>query len=156
MKAKPKSDSVYDPGDNKTHLVIVNAVIIKDDTVLISQRSLKEPHMPGKWTVPGGKVEKTEGDFWNIIEKTLFDEIMEETGVKIKDKIRFLTNNTFIRSTGHHSIALIFLCEWDSGEPQALEDTLDVKWIKKEEIENFDFAPNVDKYIKMGFEAYEI
>ncbi len=138
---------------NKTHLILVNAVVEKDGKILVSQRSWGETHQPGSWTIPGGKVERTEGNVWNIIEETLKKEIMEETGVEIKDDAQLLTNNTFIRSTGQHVVALIFLCHWKSGEGKPLEDTIDTKWITEEELKKMEFAPNVNIYIQKGFNA---
>ena len=136
---------------SKLHSVIVNAVVNKDGKILISQRSFDEGHEGGKWTIPGGKIDKTEGNIFNIVEKTCAREVEEETGIKIKENIQLITNNTFIRSNGQHVIALICLCQWESGEPQALEDTINIKWISKDEINNFDFPPNVKEYIEMGF-----
>lgn len=141
-----------DLANDKTHLVLVNAVVEKEGKILVSQRSLEETHDPGKWTIPGGKVERTEGNVWNVIEKTLFDEVREETGIEIEENVQLIANNTFIRSTGQHVIALMFLCHWKSGEAKPLEDTSDVSWITKDEIDEFDFSPNVDKYILKGFD----
>lgn len=137
---------------DKTHLVLVNAVVEKEGKILVSQRSFEETHEPGKWTIPGGKVERTQGDVWNVIEETLAKEVMEETGVEIKENAELLTNNTFIRSTGQHVVALIFLCHWQAGEPQALEDTIGVAWISETELDNYQFAPNVRTYIEKGFD----
>lgn len=136
---------------SKLHSVIVNAVIEKEGKILVSQRSFEEGHEGGKWTIPGGKIDKSEGVVFKIVEKTCAREVMEETGVKISDKIELIDNNTFIRSNGQHVIALICLCHWESGEAKALEDTIGVQWITKEELDNFDFAPNVKKYIEEGF-----
>lgn len=133
---------------NKTHLVLVNAVVEKDGKVLASQRSFEETHQPGKWTVPGGKVERAKVGIWDILEKTAKDEVMEETGIEIMDDITLVANNSFIRSTGQHVVALTFLCHWKSGEAKPLEDTIDVKWITEKEIKSLDFAPNVDIYIQ--------
>jgi 8-oxo-dGTP diphosphatase len=137
---------------SKLHSVIVNAVIEKEGKILVSQRSFEEGHEGGKWTIPGGKVDKTEGNVFKIIEKTCAREVMEETGINIKNEIQLIDNNTFIRSNGQHVIALICLCHWESGEAKTLEDTIGVQWITKEELNNFDFAPNVRKYIEKGFE----
>lgn len=136
---------------SKLHSVIVNAVIEKEGKILVSQRSFEEGHEGGKWTIPGGKIDKSEGGVFKIVEKTCAREVMEETGVKISNKIELIDNNTFIRSNGQHVIALICLCHWESGEAKALEDTIGVQWITKEELDNFDFAPNVRKYIEEGF-----
>jgi len=137
------------------HSVIVNAVVEKDGKILVSQRSYEEEHQPGKWTIPGGKIEITQGDVFNIVEKTCSREVEEETGVKIKDDIRLITNNTFIRSNGQHVIALICLCHWASGKAKALEDTADVKWISENEIDSLDFSPNVNVYLHRGFQVIQ-
>ena len=142
-----------DHAKNKTHIILVNAVVEKDGKILISQRSHDEPHEPGKWTIPGGKVEKTKGNVFNIIEKTLSDEIMEEVGIEITDKTKLLTNNTFIRSTGQHVVALVFLCHWKSGKARPLEDTVDTKWITINELNNYELATNVENYIRRGFDT---
>lgn len=136
---------------DKTHIILVNALVKKGDKILISQRSWEESHEPGKWTIPGGKVERGDKEVWNIIEKTLAKEALEETGVEIKEKVSLLSNNSFIRSTGHHVVSFTFVCDWKSGEAKALEDTINVHWVGKEELDKFDFAPNVKKYIEMGF-----
>lgn len=141
-----------DLAKNKTHIVLVNAVIEKDGKILITQRSLEETHEPGKWTIPGGKVEKTAGDAWDILEKTLAREIEEEVDIKISETPKLLVNNTFIRSTRQHVIALTFLCGWKSGEAKALEDTIDVNWIYEKDLGSYDFAPNVRTYIEKGFD----
>lgn len=133
------------------HFILCNALVFKDGKILISQRSLKEEHAPGKWTVPGGKVELTEGNVWNILEATLAREVREEVGVEIEKDVELLTNNTFIRTGGQHVVAIMFMCKWASGEPQALDDTSDVKWVTEEELDNYDFAPNVKEYVKLGF-----
>ena len=133
------------------HSIITNALIVKDDKILISQRSLNEKHDPLKWTIPGGKVEKTEGNVFSILEKTLKREVKEEVGLTIKDDIRLISNNTFIRTGGQHVIALIFICYWKSGTAKPKEDTNDVKWICENDLKLYDFSPNVEEYLKQGF-----
>lgn len=137
--------------DPKLNSVIVNGVVLSGDKVLVSQRSWEEAHEPGKWTIPGGKVERTEGDVFDIIEKTLAREILEETGVEIKNNVSMITNNTFIRSNGQHVIALVFKCEYQSGEARPLEDTIDCKWATMDEVKDMEFPPNVKDYILKGF-----
>lgn len=137
---------------DKSHHVIVNAVVEKDGKILVSQRSFEEAHEPGKWTIPGGKVDRTEGDVWAVLEATCAREVMEETGVEIEDRVELIANNTFIHSSGKHAIAMIFLCHWKAGEAQALEDTIEAKWIGPDELDFLEFAPNVKAYITKGFE----
>jgi len=147
-----KRNNMSDIIDPKLHSVIANAVIFDGNKVLVSQRSLEEAHEPGKWTIPGGKIDRTEGDIFNIIEDTLAREVMEEAGVEIEKEVRMITNNTFIRSNGQHVIAMVFKCKYKSGEAKPLEDTIDCKWVTKDEIEKMEFPPNVKNYILKGFE----
>ena len=138
------------------HSIITNALIVKNNKILISQRALNEKHDPGKWTIPGGKVDQTEGNVWNILEKTLKREVEEEVGVMIDDNIRLISNNTFIRTGGQHVIALVFICYWVSGVAKPCEDTNDVAWITEEDLKLYDFSPNVEEYIKHGFKNIKI
>lgn len=140
-----------DLANNQTHILLINALVIKDGKILIGQRSYEESHEPGRWSIPGGKVDRTEGGVWNVVEDTLKREVLEETGVQIEDSVKLITNNTFIRSTGHHVIALVFLCKWKSGEAKALEDTIDVKWISREEVGQYDFSEGVLRGINLAF-----
>lgn len=130
--------------DHKLHSLLVNGVVFKDDQVLVSQRSMTEAHMPGRWTIPGGKVEITQGDIFNVLEKNLAKEILEETGIEIDDNVQLVTNNTFIRdSDNQHVVVVVFKCLYKSGKAQALEDTIDCKWVTIDEVKQMEFPPNV-------------
>ncbi|MFA6368540.1 MAG: NUDIX domain-containing protein, partial [Bacteroidales bacterium] len=118
--------------------------------------SSNEKHDPLKWTIPGGKVEQTEGNVWNILEKTLKREVEEEVGVVIDDSIKLILNNTFIRTGGQHVIALVFICYWVDGIAKPCEDTNDVAWVTEEDLKLYDFSPNVEEYIKQGFKNIKI
>lgn len=139
--------------DEQLHSLLVNAVIFKGDKVLVSQRSYEEKHMPGSWTIPGGKVDLTEGDVFNVLEHNVKKEVREETGIEIEDEMEMVTNNTFIRgSNKQHVVVIVFKCHYKSGEAQALEDTIDCKWVSLSEVKEMEFPPNVQGYI---FKAYE-
>jgi len=142
-----------DLANNQTHILLINALVIKDGKILVGQRSYEESHQPGRWSIPGGKVDRTNGDVENIVEKTLKREVLEETGVEIEEEVKLMANNTFIRSTGHHVVVLVFLCTWKSGEAKPLEDTNDVKWITKEEVGQYDFSEGVLRYINQAFDS---
>lgn len=135
----------------KLFSILVNGVVIKDNKVLVSQRSWDEPHMSGKWTIPGGKVElDTEEDVFDILQKTVKREVLEETGVEIDDEMEMVVNNSFIRTGGQAVIAVVFRCRYRSGEAQALEDTIACKWVSVDEVREMEFPPNVKGYILDG------
>lgn len=131
--------------------IIANALVVKDNKILISQRGINENHDPCKWTIPGGKVEEIRGDVWNVLEKTLKKEVKEEVDVEIGDDIRLVTNNTFIRTGGQCVVAMIFICYWAEGIAKPSEDTHDVAWITESDLYSYDFSPNVAEYLRQGF-----
>jgi 8-oxo-dGTP pyrophosphatase MutT (NUDIX family) len=74
--------------DNK-HIVAVTGIVIKDGKFLITRRNLNKKAFPGKWTVPGGRLEvedyirlpKDTKDHWyNVLENVLKREVMEKLG----------------------------------------------------------------------------
>jgi ADP-ribose pyrophosphatase YjhB (NUDIX family) len=135
----------------KFYSVIVNSVIVNNEgKALIAQRSTEEGHEGGKWSIPGGKIEST-GEEHDVLLKNIKKEILEEVGVEIFDNIILAHDNTFTRSNGDDVLALVFVCKYKSGEAKPLEDTVDVKWIEKDEIDNFEFPPNVKEYVLKGF-----
>jgi 8-oxo-dGTP diphosphatase len=135
----------------KFYSVIVNCVIVNhQNKILIAQRSLKEEHEPGKWSVPGGKIEAQKEEHQVVI-KNIKKEILEEVGLEIEDSIELIHDNTFIRTNGDNVLALTFKYKYKSGEAKALEDTIDIKWISKDEINNYKYPNNVKNYLLKGF-----
>lgn len=93
------------------HVVFVEAWIRKGDKYLLARRSLKDDQAAGKWAVPGGKVDMELES--NIVENALKREVMEEVGVEV-DGFQFLSSRSFIRSSGHHVVALAFIVNYKS------------------------------------------
>ena len=139
--------------EKKKYSVIVNGVVIKDNKILLAQRSVKEKHVPGHWSPPGGKLEEN-GTVWQALEKTVKREILEETGVEVEDEMHLLVNNTFNHEEDDLLvISNVFLCQYKSGEPKPLEDTTAVAWISENEIDDYEFThQNVKNYIIKAFE----
>lgn len=73
-------------------------------------------HGEGTWSVPGGYLEFKES--WQDCAKR---EVMEETGMAIKN-VRFLTatNNVFL-AENKHTITIWVFSDWKSGEPKIIE-----------------------------------
>lgn len=125
------------------HVVAVTAVIRKDNKYLLAKRSSSDDQSPGEWSLPGGKVENEAGE--RRLEDALKREVMEEVGVEIKDDVKLIYNDAFIRSSGHHVIMLTFLCDWKSGEAKPMEDQEEVAWLSLEEIFAMENSP---EYLK--------
>lgn len=132
-------------------ILFIGAFVFKDNKLLLAQRSFDEGHLPGYWAVPGGKVDLTDTIVWNILEKTAQKEILEETGVQVADAMVLLSNNSFVRTDGQPVIAINFICQYVSGTPQPLEDTIDVKWIGLDDVSSLQIESGVQKQIKLAF-----
>lgn len=134
--------------DITTHVVLVLAAIEKEGKYLLAKRSSKDPQAGGQWSFPGGKVDMEVGD--RVIEQTLKKEILEEVGVEIEDTCQLVTNDAFIRVSGHHVISLLLLCKYKSGEAKPLEDQEEVKWMSLEEILS---SPEMPSYTRKRAQA---
>ena len=113
------------------HVVFVEAWVRNDNKYLLAKRSSKDDQMAGKWAVPGGKVDMELEN--NIIENSLKREVMEEVGVKVSNP-RFFASRSFIRSSGHHVVALSFLLDYKSGDAKPLEGQDEIRWVTMEEM----------------------
>ncbi len=133
--------------------ILVNAVVMKDDKVLVALRSLQEKHAGGFWCMPGGRmIPELE---YGILQKTAQREVFEETGIKIKPEMQLLTNHMFQHDeTGECILAVVFLCEYESGKIKV--DGIEIQyaeWMLEKELDLMFFNhPNVKNYAKKGFQ----
>lgn len=123
-------------------IVNVEAAVFKEDKWLIIERSMQEEHGGGLLSLVGGTVEN-EGNSKNLLERTLKRELFEEVGVKVKDQLEFVRNTSFRLENGSEVIDIVFLTEFDQGEPFAKSpDEVDaVYWMTTDEIINHPNAP---------------
>lgn len=151
--------------DEKLHYIVVTGIIIKEGKYLITKRSLREAAFPGLWTVPGGKLRKSDyatlpkdtGDHWyNILEKLLEREVEEETELKIKN-IRYLLSLAYIRSDNIPALIISLYCDYDSGEVKLSDELIEYAWVTIDELDKYKFVPGlreeielVDKTLKKG------
>lgn len=79
----------------------------------------------------------------NLLEKTLRRELYEEVGVKVKDKLIYVRNTSFEIENGCEVVNIVFLCEFEEGEPyiKSPAEVDKVYWMTKEEIFNHSNAP---------------
>jgi len=100
-------------------VVVVGAAILDGARLLAAQRA--EPaHLAGGWELPGGKVELGETD-----EQALVRECREELGVRV----RLLKRVGGDWPLGAGAVLRVWTAEVVDGEPQALEDHLQLRWL---------------------------
>ena len=143
--------------ENKFHYVVATGIIIKDKKYLITKRADWEKAFPGKWTVPGGKLEVTDyknkpkdtsSHWYNILETLLKREVNEETGLYIKN-INYLTSMTFIRPDNIPVLIVSLYADHDSGEVELSKDMVEHAWVSLEEAKNYDLIEGIYEEIMM-------
>lgn len=125
------------------NILVVAALIKKDNNVLIARRSTGDENVLDKWEFPGGKVEPNETE-----EHAIEREIKEEFELNIKAN-KYITNNVCEYPTKTVDLRL-YECEYISGEFK-LHDHSEYKWVNINELLNYDLAPAdipLAKYLK--------
>jgi len=131
--------------ENKKHIVAITAIVKYEDKFLITKRNSNEIVYPGKWTIPGGKLEKGE-----LIINTLKREVKEEVSLDIKNKKEFIRNYTFIRLDGYNVIRLTFLVT-TINNVKLSNELEDFKWIFPRELKEYNCIEGIKKDIKKAF-----
>jgi len=143
--------------DEKVHYVVVTGIVIKEGKYLIARRSLQEAAFPGLWTVPGGKLNRsdyensakdTSDQWYNVLEKLLQREIQEEVGLKIKN-IRYLLSLAYIRSDNIPTLIISLFCDHDSGEVKLSKDLIEYVWVDIKELEKYEIIPGIREEIEL-------
>ena len=114
--------------------------------------------MPGKWTVPGGKlyqedyinkpVDTTSNQWYNICENLVEREILEETGLKVKG-VKYIASLVFVRPDGIPTLVISLAAHYDSGEVLLCKDLTDHAWVSLEEAKNYDLIDGIYHELEM-------
>ncbi len=99
----------------------IGIIVIKDNKVLLGKR--KNVHGDGSWSFPGGHLEFNEG-----IEDCARREVMEETGIRIRDLRAGPFTNDIFNKEGKHYVTLYVISEHHSGEPKVMEPERCERW----------------------------
>lgn len=120
--------------------VCVEAIIVKDNKVLLSKRSDNCTVAPNKWCVPSGKVKYEEIPLIACVR-----EVKEETqlDVKILSEIGVRAFRGF-NSTGEITYRLVYTylvdIIGDRKDPIINEEHSEFCWVSKDELGNYEFS----------------
>ncbi len=132
--------------------IVVTAIIIKDNKYLITRRSPNKKRFPGMWTVPGGHLEttdyenlpkETEHYWYNVLEKTLKREVMEEVGLEISN-IEYVTSLATKHVEGNPSLVISCMADWVLGDVRLQEGETDAyEWVDLEQAKNYQLLDGI-------------
>ena len=144
---------------NLTHYIVVTGIIInKEGKFLITKRAEWEKAFPGRWTVPGGKLEvlnyvlrekDTSQHWYNILEDLLKREIMEEVNLEIKN-IDYITSMIYIRPDKIPCLIISLFAESTSEDVKLCNALTEYCWVNLEEARNYDLIEGIyDEFIML-------
>ena len=132
-------------GEKPAFRIVLTCAIIKNGRVLLGKRSEDEDVLPVCSGLPVGNL-TTIGNVEDIIEKELKREILEEIGVEI-DNLKYLESHSHEKQI----INMCFTADIISGEPEALDETEEVKWFTFKEVKELKLTPHTIERLKKVF-----
>jgi len=142
---------------NQAHYVTATVILVKDGKFLITRRANWEKAFPGKWTVPGGKLEvldyvlrekDTSSHWYNVLEELAKKEVKEEVGLDLRE-INYITSLVYIRSDNIPSLIISLWAEPIGDEIRLCHALTDFKWVSLEEAKNYDLIEGIYEELEM-------
>ena len=108
---------------DKVARIGIGVFIFKEGKFLMGRR--RNAHGDGTWSIPGGHLE-----FGETFEDTAKREVLEETGLAIKN-VRFgAVTNDYFKNEDKHYVTIWMLSNWESGKEQITEPDkfIEMQW----------------------------
>jgi len=155
---------------DKLFYFVANVVVFResDKRCLILKRDSREKVHPGKFAVPGGKLEwrdmdlnkptRMNGevfDFENAIENLLKREVFEEAGIEIENNLTYINSIAFVRPDGIPVILVKFAAKYKSGQIRLEKAAFtDFAWVNQEEVEKYDCIRGIPEEISKTIQLF--
>lgn len=155
--------SISNSKKEKLFYFVANVVVFRenDKRCLILKRDEREKVHPGKYAVPGGKLEwkdldiknptRINGevlDFEGSVEELLKREVLEETGIEIENDLTYINSVAFIRPDETPVILVKFAAKYKQGEVKPEKGAFtDYAWVNKEEVKNYDCIEGIPEEV---------
>ena len=155
--------SIDNAKKDKLFYFVANVVVFResDKRCLILKRDEREKVHPGKYAVPGGKLEWTNLDitkptrmngdvidFENAVENLLKREVFEEAGIVIQNDLVYINSVAFVRPDGIPVVLVKFAAKYESGDIKLEKGGFtDFAWVNQEEVKNYDCIQGVSEEV---------
>ena len=158
-----KKISIDEAKRDKLFYFVANVIVFRDsdNRCLILKRDEREKIHPGKYAVPGGKLEwnnldinnptRMNGDvldFENAVEGLLKREVYEEAGIEIENNLIYINSVAFIRPNGIPVVLVKFSAKYKSGEVKLEKGSFtDFVWVNEEEVKDYDCIEGIKEEV---------
>lgn len=143
---------------NLLHYVVVTVIPVNaEGKFLVARRSLHEKAFPGRWTVPGGKVEvldytlrerDTSHHWYNVFEDVAKREVLEEVGLSVSS-LGYVTSMVYLRSDNIPCLIVSFYGRVSSEEVSLDSSLIESSWVTLEEAKHLDLIEGIYEELSM-------
>lgn len=143
---------------NLNHYVVVTAIIVNSEgKYLIAKRASWEKAFPGRWTVPGGKLEvldyvlrekDTPHHWYNLFEDTARREAMEEVGLEIIN-IGYVTSLAYLRSDKIPCLIVSLHARAKKEDVRLCSALTKYAWVNPKEAKEYDLIEGIYEEIEI-------
>lgn len=156
---------------DKLFYFVANVVIYRksDGRCLILKRDEREKVHPGKYAVPGGKLEwkdmdlahptRMNGDvldYEHALEDLLVREAREEAGVTIHGLFTYINSVAFVRPDGIPVILMKMAGVYESGDVVLEQGGFtDFAWVNVEEVQQYDCIEGIKQEVAQTIAMYQ-
>ena len=142
---------------DKIFYISVTGIVVKDGKFLIVKRSPNEKAFPGRWTVPGGKMERADythlpknpGGLWyDVAERVVKREIKEEAGLDVHN-VRYVASIAYERPDGQHCVIISYACDHKEGDVALCPALTDHAWVTLDEAKQYDLIEGIYDELKL-------
>jgi len=129
----------------------------KDQKCLILKRSEKDDVYPGKWALPGGRLEwgafnlarpdVRDHDVLNFkspIEKHVAEVVTSKAGIIVDSRPQYLESVFFVRGDGTPSVLVRFAARYQGGGVRPKGGFTKYAWVDSNDIEEYDHIEGID------------
>lgn len=135
--------------DKRNISVTLECFVKKDNKYLMLHRAPHKRIMPGVWMAPGGHREFNEGLF-----ECARREIMEETGLKIKNLKVKVTGNAYLKDLEQEFFFHFVMADYASGKVVQNPQDGELVWLTPKEIAKLDdLLPEIHKILPKLFDG---
>ncbi len=158
--------SIDNAKKDKLFYFVANVVVYResDKKCLILKRHEREIVHPGRFGVPGGKLEwanldlnnpsRINGDvldYEGAVENLLKREVFEEAGIEIENKLYYLNSVAFVRPDETPVVLVKFAAKYKSGDITLEEGGFtDYAWVDANEVEGYSCIDGIHEEVKQA------